>query len=691
MIGALLFALFAIAPDSARLCIVDAATGAPLGGVQIVSRDSASAAVRSSMMAMPCVTRAPGLLRLRRVGYRARDIALAPREDVVVRLEAVSSRPESGATMLVMKRVEASRTAAGVARSSYSVDVDDARLAGVASTNALIGSLPFTSLRSAHGETGLSLRGARREQVAITLDGMPLNDPSTGIADVSDVPLASLGSASVVLGADPIGAGSGASGGVLALQSAPVRLFALRAGSFGQRAAEGAWFAQSSDALWHASISHTEASNDFSFVNDAGASGVAERERRVNNDERRDAISVGVAGGTAQFAILASASERGMVGAENVRTYDADRANTTRVLVRAQLSSEFVQFIAGARAFSLEYRDPTRPVLDARAYAAAQDAELRGRLGVIAWRVGGGADQATATGGIAQARGRAFATTSYTVSNASDALDMSARLDAIGSYGALPSFSLSAEHVLVGTSDTQRRWTIASRFAQAVRVPTLYDLYFSSPQRLFVRTLSPERVNIDAELSSRYEMRTVRGSFAVQGSLVARDTRDAIIWFPGNFGWSPANVGIERLRGAEARIQWRTRALDASAWVSAYDAQLTSGALRIPSPYVPRFGGGTALRATVFANTLSVTTRAMGRRPFSAGPRDPAFELPSVLLCDVAFARRIPLTVFLRATEALVSLSLENAMDTEWQSVRGFPSPGRTWAITTTLRHHPQP
>jgi outer membrane cobalamin receptor len=172
--------------------------------------------------------------------------------------------------------------------------------------------------------------------------------------------------------------------------------------------------------------------------------------------------------------------------------------------------------------------------------------------------------------------------------------------------------------------------------------------------------------------------------------LVARDTRDAIIWFPGNFGWSPANVGVERLRGAEARLQWRARAVDASAWFTAYDAALTSGALRIPTPYVPQFAGGASLRADAYANTFSVTARGLGRRPFSAGPRDPAFELPSVLLCDVAFARRIPLTALLRATDALVSLSLQNAMDTAWQSVRGYPSSGRSWAIAITLRYHPQ-
>jgi len=691
VIGAFVLAVLAFTTDSSRLCVADVTTGAPLTGVQIVSRDSATNAAHSGMMVSSCVRLRSGRIRLRRVGYRARDVVLQPSADVFVQLEPLSYRGKSGATVLASQRVVASRVEAAVARSARSIRVDDARVAGVSSTNELVASLPFTSLRSAHGETGLSLRGARREQVAITLDGMPLNDPATGIADVSDVPLSSLGSATVVLGADPIGAGSGAGGGVLALQSAPARLFALRAGAFGQRTAEGAWFVQGSNALWHASVSHARADNDFTFVNNAGASGVSDRERRVNNDERHDAVSIGVAGGAAQLALLASTSERGMVGAENVRTYDADRAHTTRILLRGQLSSDKVQFIAGARAFFLDYRDPTRPVLDSRARAAAQDAEVRGRVGLLAWRVGAGADQASATGGIAQTRGRAFVTTSYAAQSSIGAIDVGARLDAIGAFGALPSFSIAAEHEVVGAPGARSTWTVASRFAQAVRVPTLYDLYFSSPQRLFVRTLRPERVNVDAELSTRYELRTTKGALSAQGGLVARDTRDAIIWFPGNFGWSPANVGVERLRGAEARLQWRAHAVDASAWFTFYDAELTSGALRIPSPYVPRVAGGASFRADLHAYSLTLGARGMGRRPFSAGPRDPAFELPSVMLCDVALARRIPLTALLRATEALVSVSLDNAMDTAWQSVRGYPSPGRSWAITTTMRYHPQP
>lgn len=687
MLSFLLAATLA-ATDSVTLCVRDAVTHAPLAGAQVSTVDAKGRAIVSRTLDAQCVRTAVANVRVRRVGYRARVIALDAEqngEPLVVELTPLMFRDEVTATTLATQRVVASRSAAPTSRVTTTTDVDRARVMGVGSTSGLLGTLPFTSVRSARGETGVSLRGARREQVAITLDGMPLNDPATGIADVSDLPLAALGSATVLLGSDPLGAGPGANGGVIALESAPQRIVAARTGSFGLHALEGAWHATGLGALWNASASHRRAENDFPFINDAGASGASIRENRVNNDERRTTVSLGVAGSATQLSLFASTGERGMVGPANVRTYDADRARTDRVLLRGQWTRDRIQLVGGMRAFTLAYRDPTRPALDADARALAGDAELKGRVGNFAWRAGGGADRVRATGGIEQARGRGFAVTDYTRRSASGSIDLGARVDAIGAFGALPSFSLAGERVLSrGGSITSIR--VGARVAQAVRVPTLYDLYFSSPQRLFVRTLRPERVLVDAELQSRLSRPLPIGVLALQASVVARDTRDAIVWFPGNFGWSPANVGMERLRGLETRASLQPRWGELSGWLTLYDAMLTSGGLQIPTPYVSRVAGGGQLRAALRFVNASVIVHAMGPRPYTAGPRNPAFELPSTTLCDVALSRR----VVIAAIDALLSLSLDNATDVRWQSVRGFPSPGRSWAISTTLRHLPK-
>ena len=128
-----------------------------------------------------------------------------------------------------------------------------------------------------------------------------------------------------------------------------------------------------------------------------------------------------------------------------------------------------------------------------------------------------------------------------------------------------------------------------------------------------------------------------------------------------------------------------------SAWTTLYDAALTTDALRIPTPYVARVAAGSDLNLQHRAFSVSVHARTMGRRPFSAGPRDFAYELPAVTLIDVGIAHPLPRLFTPRNAESLVSWSIDNVGDAAWQSVRGFPSPGRSFAITLTLRHTPAP
>lgn len=695
------------AGDSVTICVVDARSRGPLVGAEISTGSASSKGRTSRRLAGACAllptSRAQASadsLLVGRTGYRPRSIAVPstswPAGDTlwIALLAADATRAERlDAVQVTATRIEARATDPRTAgRTTSTLQTTDARTAGASTVQAVLALMPFTNLRSARGETGLSLRGARREQVAITLDGMPLNDPATGIADVSDIPLAGVQSATVALGADPIGTGAGATGGVLALTSSAQRLVSMRVGAFGQQSVEGAWHASSSGALWHASAAWRTAANDFTFVNDAGA--LSQREARVNNDEQRATLSLGVIGSRAQLSVLGSTSERGMVGPANVRAYDADRSHTDRLLLRAQTALRGSTLTGGVRRIQLRYVDPARPALDSRALAWAADGEVRGAMRDVAWRTGVGADRLTATGGIAQRRGRGFVAVQRAWHARDDrrwSVDLGARADLIEGNGLLPTASVGAEHRI--TRIGERAQIIAfGRAAQAVRVPTLYDLYFSSPQRLFVRALSPERVALDVSSGLRVVAGTARRHASLEGALVARNTRDAIVWFPGNFGWSPANVGVERLRGVESRAEIAAGIATLSAWTTVYDAMLSTNGLHIPTPYVPRLAGGAQLQLKAAAQHATVVWRGMGDRPYTAGPRNPDFELAAVSLVDITVAqqlRALPHWPWPRL-DALVAFSLENAADASWQSVRGFPSPGRSWAMSFTLQHSPR-
>jgi len=675
--------------DSIRVCVRDGRSGEPLVGASVRVINEPSRVSRSACLTVPRTggigERSGTQLIVTRLGYLPHVVILTSESNVQVSLTPVSRRGRAdslGRTILATQTVTARRSPAPAGRVQTTLTADEARERHASGMAGVIALLPFTTLRSARGETGLSLRGARREQVVITLDGLPLNDPATGLADISDVPLVAVQSATVQPGADPLGAGSGAAGGVLALTSASQRLVSVRNGAFGERVGEAAWAGTTRTVRWNSAASYRVAENRFAFVNDAGAEPITES--RINNDERRAVFTVGLVARRTQWNLLASTGERGMVGAANVRAYDNDRSRTTRLLLRGQTALGTTGLTTGARLFRLHYADPTRPALDSRASAWAADVEWRGAAWRGAWRTGVGADGLTGTGNVMQRRSRGFAAWHWAREATGAqrlAADVGVRTDVVERSGVLPTASAGTALRVLGSGGGSSL-SLLARTAQAVRVPTLYDLYFSSPQRLSVRALAPERVTLDASAGVQGQWQLARARVTGDLQLVSRDTRDAIVWFPGNFGWSPANVGRERLRGGEARaeIVWPTRTL--SAWQSWYRTTLRTGGLTIPTPYVPThsIGGQGAWR--IGPHTLGVNVRHQGRRPFTAGPRNPLFELPAVTLLDLSVARRQRFTHF----EALLTAGLDNATNARWQSVRGFPMPGRGWSASLTLQ-----
>ena len=677
------------------VCVVDAATNAPvpyararLGSrVLAATKWDARGAVDAWCLVVPSDARGPMLVT--RIGYvparlpsdavtstastaSASVVATPPRIDTVfVRLVPLASALPASVTV-----APSSASAGPGTRNAVTLSVDSARAIGASSTGALVALLPYTFPRSARGEVSLSLRGARREQVAVTLDGLPLTDPATGLADLADIPLVALDAVTVSPGSDPLGVGPGAAGGVLALQSGRGSIGSLRFGAFGDVASEAAFTHSRGDVRVRVAAAYRTARNDFPFINTASTTGTELNETRVNNDVARANALVQLQSSRAHITLLVSRAALGLVGPVNVRDYDDDRSTTTRIFARGTAQAGSTMLSASARAFGLDYRDPVRPQFNSDAQASAADVDARRTVGGALLHIGAGADRLRTSADVSQDRARGFA--SAVQARRAFGLEWTggARADAIGGSGIMPSFSLAAVRRTARTD-------AGVRVAQAVRVPTLYDLYFSSPQRLTVRALRPERVVFDGEVHARW--RSPDGSRArvsLDAALVQRITRDAIIWFPGNFGWSPANVGTESLRGAEARVTLAGGPLDISAWGTAYEPELRSGTLRVPTPYVPSFAGGAVTRAQLGALQFSAANRWLGPRPFTAGPRDPAFTLPSVALLDLTLSTRRSLG----RGDALLAASLDNATNRAWQSVRGFPAPGRSWSVAITIR-----
>lgn len=684
------------------VCVVDAVTGRVLSGAVVEPLHSVgsprassnrhvttTAHGRTQRVGRDACLRLPiGDVQVRRIGYLSRTMSVRASTAV----DTITLSPVfADARTIDTVRVRDTRDGTTLGRMTAVVSVDEAQRAGVATTAQLVARLPFANVRDARGEHAIQLRGARSEQVVVLLDGMVMNDPATGRASVNDLPLSTLDAASATLGANPMSGGPGALGGVIALTSAARRTATMRVGTLGESRVEGAWAGSGLGAQWNMAAGHHRSANNFRFVNTAAPTPIAEQ--RVNNDETGSMLSLGAIGDRWQVRSIVARNERGMVGPMNVRSYDADRARSGRALMRGQVALGSRGMLVGSlRHFSLAYRDPARAALNATARVWAGDVETTGELPQLfgaqhdhlsaVWRAGAGTDQLRTSGGVRQGRTRGFGAAQLAARTARSTADVGFRLDVVDGVGQ-PSLSAAADRRL------RAAWFVSARVAQAFRAPTLYDLYFSSPQRLAVRPLDPERVSSDLELNTHTTHRTAFGMLRAQASVSARNTHNAIIWFPGNFGWSPANVGREYLRGVEARVQLTPAWGDVALWSTHYDSRLRTGDLEIPTPYTPRTAAGASASATVRGVSTSLVARVLGRRPFSAGPRNPAFELPAVGIVDAALSHPLPRAITPRGSDALVAWSLDNAFDIAWQSVRGFPSPGRTLAVSVSLRHSP--
>ena len=648
-------------PAPVRGRVVDGGTGAPIALATVQGARARSTSDAEGAFAIAAVT--GDTLRVRRVGYRATIAVVGSLQPIVVRL--VPAAIPLGAVRV--------RDTAVVARTSATVTSDDLRLRGASTLADGLRTLPFVAARGARGQSVVSMRGARPEQVVVTIDGVPINDPASGIADLADVPLASLAAVTVTPGADAARFGSGASGGVLALTTGGGTLASLSSGSYGRRSADAAGSLDVGAGTVRAGASWSTARNDFPFVNREGATGSDSVEHRVNADERRATLFASAVMPRVQLLALASTSERGMAGPMNVRAYDDDRGATHRGVLRALAPLGAATVDASVRAFGTSYRDPRAASNDYRASSLSADVELAGALGPLALRAGVGGDRASGTTIDAPVRERAFASAAHTAQLGRFRIAAAARVDGIDDAGVQLSPSLAVERALGAASNV----TTFARVAQAFRAPTLNDVYFAGAQRLIARALAPERVTLDAELGARVSHARARAS----ASVFERRTRDAIVWFPGNFGWSASNVGRERVRGAESRVDVSFAHASLGAWGAVYEARLTADRLVIPTPYVPSAAGGAVGTLRLGRSSFTATMQATGRRAYGSGVASREYELPSVALLSLNLAHELALF----DARALVSLGVDNATDVEWQSVRFYPMPGRTWSAAFTL------
>ena len=194
------------------------------------------------------------------------------------------ARVSSGQRSLGTVDVEAERLGNGSAASADDppfVTIIDARQpsARVVSVADLVEEQAGVHVRSRGGLgafTSVSVRGSEATEVAIFIDGVPLNRATSGAVDLASIPADGLERVEIYRGVPPIELGADAIGGAINLvtrrASAPgssVRA-AVGGGSFGARSASVGWSASDGSLRHDVSASYRGADGDFLYYDNQG-------------------------------------------------------------------------------------------------------------------------------------------------------------------------------------------------------------------------------------------------------------------------------------------------------------------------------------------------------------------------------------------------------------------------------------
>lgn len=550
------------------------------------------------------------------------------------------------------------------------------------------------------GRQVLSVRGGRPEGVLVLLDGLPLNDPLSGEADISSVPLASLASATLVRGAGTARYGSGALGGALLLRSAgptDTRSVArLSVGSYGAYEASGsaAWSAGSGTGATGIRIDAGArgARNDFSYENRLVAGSPERRRADADSELWWGGLTAGAEGVRATFRL--DDLERGVPGRLGTSAFAGDRWRETRWSATATAGAAGTDNVTGRlglRHLDMRYTpgdegsNAVQAALDLRAggeivVPRLADLVVAGRLSFERLRGDGIAgDPDRLSGGLTLRR-------AFGAGGAGDG-SADARLGfepVLGVDVSRKEAALSPELGAWYRADEHLR--LYGRLGRAYRVPTFADLHFEAAPGLRANPdLEAEKVVFDAELGVELAGQLGRMPVSLHVAGWTRDTRRPIVWLASSAAlWSPRN--LDRLLARGLDLQGRIEAAGSAPLHWAAEAGLTLQRSRVgfgdnrnPLPYEPDVAGQAAVELRRGATAARAEVRYTGSRTTTVAATR---RLDGFFTLDARLRRRFesgPLVV-----EA--TLGIDNLTDTCYELVELFPEPGRT--LTLTLDVH---
>lgn len=551
----------------------------------------------------------------------------------------------------------------------------------------------------------VSIRGSSAHQVLVLLDGVPLNDPTTGEVDLAAIPLEQIERMTITRGAAAARYGARALAGVIDIErrrsTETEGWLTLAAGAWGERTARGGvtGIRESGERTLAGSLSGglTRFAGDFGYeVPPIRGGGVADR---ANSDGRNNSLLGSFRLGGTQSLTEVRADyldmDRGLPGSFVQPTLDARQAEH-RIGVGVSTRQEIgrVEWHADVDASSgkVRYADPSPPTgspyddsvrvsqLQATLEAVCSFGLARVSMGMEGRWLGVRASDLIEGAPTSQQVWSTWlqATAEPTLGSTHPTFTTGLRVDRDTDRDDThwsPSLGVS---VPVPGATVQLSW------AMAFAPPTLADQFFQ-PGVLAQPNpdLRPERVRNDWQLQLTSHMLRF-GAVTANGSvsLFRADVDGMILWFPNfRFVWSPDNYDIRR-RGAEvsAAVNVPIADLSLTGSLSDVDVEYRGPVISGQVAYRPRYTVNASLAATTLGLRGTLRYRYIGRRRTVAGSDLNTLEPFGVT--DLQVARRMPIS---RANVEL-AVALDDVLDRAGTMLLDYPSPGRTWRLTLSVR-----
>jgi iron complex outermembrane receptor protein len=543
-----------------------------------------------------------------------------------------------------------------------------------------------------YGAGGLAtpaLRGTGASQTALLLDGQPITDPQIGHLDLSLLPTVLLRSVEVMHGpASPVHGSDGLGGAIHLRTLQPHSSLRVRgtvhAGAFGERGGSilvGGPLSDRTTVLAAGDVQTTD--GDFPYRDEARFPPATVR--RQNADRTRRSVFGSVRSRVGNHRLRVSGwltrAERGLppsssTAASRERQWDTQ----LRLWGRDRWSGDAgtVTVRGMAQHTRLRYANPARD-LDQTGRTWTHSLEATGRRPLTAHWTGaaglsgsvGWADHPKLNADAQQEHAAAFA-------------------EGTGHYGRLrlyPALRADAYWMPNGpprTAVTPRlgaNWVpvpawpnlhLKAHVGRAFRVPTFNDRYWEPGG---TPDLRPER-SWGGDLGLRLDRSRGHAELTAFG----HRRRDQIVWAPtGNGYWAPRNVGRVRALGLEAAAE-RAWALPAGLSLqTGFTYTLTDARNRSdpdartyddPLRYVPRHLAKAHSTIAWGPAALTLHLRYTGRRYVTS---DGTQALEAYLLGRT----RLRLKHSVAGVEGALSVQIDNALDTDYQSIGQRPMPPR--------------